>query len=131
MILIVRRDTADKMPFGITAIAEPLCQRCLRNRTDDISQTFVFLHEQRDIFLPFPVIRWSDEPVGAFYRESLSLTRQASPGNVFPISGVDRKFPDIVPLFGGSPRSLRIRQSPQRAEQRRTMPRRTEERFIK
>src|SRR5262249_24652489 len=119
------------MPFGVSPIAKRLCQRCFRNRNDDISQTFVFLHEQRDIFLPFPVIRWSDEPVGSFYRESLSLTRQAAPGPVFPISGVDRNCPHIWPLLGGCPRSLRIRQSPQRAEQRRTMPRRPEERFIK
>src|SRR5262249_16380063 len=92
VIQIVCRNAANKMAFGVTAIGKRLCQRGFRNGTDDVSQEFVFVDKQLHIFLPSPVVRWPDEPVGAFYRKSLALSRQASPRNVFPISGVNRKF---------------------------------------
>src|SRR5215813_3747163 len=110
------------MAFSITAIAKRLCQRGFRNGTDDVSQEFVFVDKKLYIFLPASTVHRPDEPVGAFYRKSLPLSRQASPRNVFPISGVNRKFPDIVPLFGGSPCSLGVSQSSQRAEKRGTVP---------
>src|SRR5262245_44058967 len=119
------------MPFGIAAIAEPLCQCCFRKSDDNISQTFVFVDKQLHIFFPSPVVRWPDEPVGAFYWKSLFSTRQASTCNVLPIRGMNCEFPNIVPFLVGSPGRLALIQPSKRAEKRWTVPRRSEKCFIK
>jgi hypothetical protein len=124
-----RNRPTDRPPRSLHALLEGAWAQA----THDSDEQSMLLLEQ--LHIPAPLTRAegvSAKEIAAGQRERVSgIIGDAAPDNVLPVGGVDRNFRNVVPVGARPAACLPRGDAAQGAAQRRTMPRRSPEHFVK
>src|ERR1700674_1347933 len=129
MVNIMQGNAADLEPRSLPASAARVIKLAICEQADRRSQFRMHTPEESHIPLPrsgrHPVVFHCRtlKPVAALLWKSVLLLPQQTPAHrVFPVSCVDRNFPDIVPAACRTPCQLGTGETTKRTSQARSMP---------
>jgi len=121
----VSRDTGNQCEVGCPGARGSPVQIFCREPRDHLAHGFMHSVQESKIGLPgvFARLRRTLKPIRAFdWKRSARLARQTAANDVFPVSGVDDNFPDIMASPARAPRRLPCRNPAQRTSKVRSMP---------